>query len=62
MDNMLFFAKDKKGRDWYICKDCGNKEMSRFLVCPICHNEPNQDKEKREALNNLIINARGIKS
>lgn len=39
MENSVFYCTER-GKDWYMCTDCGNKERFRFLVCPVCENKP----------------------
>jgi hypothetical protein len=38
MDNLIPYIVDKKGKQWYICRDCANKEQFQFLFCPVCRN------------------------
>lgn len=58
MENMINYIRDRKGRTWYICRDCGNKELSQFTFCPVCKNVgQNPNPRFREALANLIVSA-----
>lgn len=55
MANMINYIRDRKGRTWYICRDCGNKELYQPDFCPVCHNVGrNPNPRYREALANLI--------
>ena len=59
MENMNYFFTDKSGRAWYICKDCGHKEMWKPVFCPVCKNKyrcTNQDK--KQVIDMLINNAK----
>lgn len=59
MENMVYFATDKNGYLWFICRDCGNKEHSQFKFCPVCQNaHRNPDGEFKAALENLISTRR----
>lgn len=59
MENMLYYITDRKGRAWYICRDCGNKEMKKYNFCPVCKNTGKNPNPKflRELAN--VIKAGG---
>ena len=50
-DNFIFYCKSF-GKQWYMCIDCGYKEGSKPLVCPVCNN-----KQKNEELKNAVRQA-----
>lgn len=59
MANMIFFMTDRRGGEWFICRDCGNKEHYQTDFCPVCKNvRPHQNPEFRAALGNLIATAK----
>jgi len=59
MDNMIPFAVIH-GRQWYICRDCGHKEMKKYDICPVCKNEHEADEQKKLAFETLMLTAGGI--
>lgn len=52
-ENMIPYAFIS-GRQWYICKDCGDKEPTKYDVCPICKNEHKGGKEMQMAIALLL--------
>ena len=57
--NMIPYIKDSQGRAWYICRDCGNKEMRQYNFCPVCKNTArNTNPEYLSALARLIASGR----
>lgn len=56
MENSIFYCRSR-GCDWYMCIDCGHKERGKFLVCPVCKNNPGNlelQKSVRQATAALI--------
>lgn len=59
MDNMIPFAVIS-GRQWYICRDCGNKEQRKYNFCPVCKNEQKTtDPQKINAIAVLMASGGG---
>lgn len=57
--NMMPYIRDSKGRVWYICRDCGNKEMKQYNFCPVCKNiSRGTNPERLSALARLIASGR----
>ena len=60
MDNLIRYCTDSRGLTWYICKDCGNKERTKWRYCPVCKNEHPQSNPDLKAILDVIALKGGI--
>ena len=55
MDNLIPYIVDRRGKQWYICRDCCNKEQIKHLFCPVCGNvKPSTNPEIKKAIAQVI--------
>lgn len=59
MDNLIPYIVDRRGKQWYICRDCCNKEQIKRLFCPVCGNvKPSTNPEIKKAIAQVIAENR----
>ena len=46
MGNFYKYCVDKRGKTWYICRDCGNKEQYCPACCPVCENKVRNTRQE----------------